>query len=383
MRSVRPPYAANARRRVTRAAVAGTLLLGAAACADLLVTPGESVEPDALLFVSNRAAPAGSLDVFRMRADGSEVVNLTRHPVPIYRGLSLSPDGRRFLVNTDRDGCYGVWAMNVDGSDARQLTHVAGRNDRCNYFPRYSPDGTMIVLTSSRGGSWSTWVMNADGSDPREIAAALQQTSPGQTWSGGWTPQGRVVIAHIPADSTSVVGRGTYTVLPDGTDLRPLLNDPSDDAPRWSPDGSTIAFHRMEGVPFVDLRPTVYLMSADGTGERKLADLPGSSSFAGAEIWENDHDPWSPDGSRLVFRNQQPGSVALHVVNADGTGLRRLTEPALEARFNGWSPDGLRIAFTGTTGGVADVYVINVDGTGLTNLTRGAGSSSAAIWVPR
>jgi Tol biopolymer transport system component len=378
MRRSRTTCVAAQRIGRARAALAAGLLLGSAACADLLVTPGGPADPDELLFMSGRNAPQGMLDIFRMRADGTEAVNLTNHPTRVYRGITFSPDGRRILFNSDRGPCYEIWVMDIDGSDARRLTSLEGRYDRCNYYPRYSPDGSLIAFTSSRGGSWSTWVMNPDGSDPREVTAALQQASPGRTLSDGWTPDGRVVFWHEPRDSPSPVSAGTYTVLPDGSDLRRLLRLARDWQPLWSPDGSTIAFTRYE-----DDLSVLYVMAPDGTGERKLAHLPGSSDFAGEWVWDNDHDPWSPDGSRLVFRNVQPGAVALYVVGADGTGLRRLTEPDLAARFNGWSPDGRRIAFTGTTTGVADVYVMNVDGTGLTNLTRATGRGSAAIWIPR
>ena len=68
---------------------------------------------------------------------------------------------------------------------------------------------------------------------------------------------------------------------------------------------------------------------------------------------------WSPDGQKVAF----DGNGDLYVMNADGSGLRRLTRNPACDRGPAWSPDGRKIAF----GGNGHIFVINVDGSGSGN----------------
>jgi len=79
----------------------------------------------------------------------------------------------------------------------------------------------------------------------------------------------------------------------------------------------------------------------------------------------------------------------LHVVNADGTGLKRLTDHSAFSNDNtydgvaGWSPDGRKILFVGVRDYGTDIYTINPDGTGETNLTRSPSLvETGARWSP-
>lgn len=128
-----------------------------------------------------------------------------------------------------------------------------------------------------------------------------------------------------------------------------------DEQPRWSPDGQRIAFKSTRGGPNYNL----YLMNADGTGVRRLTNHGG-----------NDHDPaWLPDGESMVFtsdRDRGPGRYDLYRLwLADGS-IERLTN-----FFQGYafmpnvSPDGNWVAFVATTfpfdGGYANqVHVLEL-----------------------
>ena len=75
-------------------------------------------------------------------------------------------------------------------------------------------------------------------------------------------------------------------------------------------------------------------------------------------------DPaWSPDGRRIAFRRFEESARVnsdLYVVNADGSGLRRLTRNAAKLRWFAWSPDGRTIAFLRN----GEVYIVKADGMG-------------------
>ena len=87
---------------------------------------------------------------------------------------------------------------------------------------------------------------------------------------------------------------------------------------------------------------------------------------------------WSPDGRRIGFSHPSGDGLALFVMRADGTGVRRVTTPVTTPdggpsfdQAPAWSPDGTRLAFSSNrAGGEPDIWRVDVDGTHLTRLTR-------------
>ena len=85
-----------------------------------------------------------------------------------------------------------------------------------------------------------------------------------------------------------------------------------------------------------------------------------------------------------MFSSTRSGNGDLYLINADGTGTRRLTTSAGIDDAPTWSPDGsTRIAFTSIRGGNSDIYTVKADGTGTTRVTRHASVDATPDWVPR
>jgi TolB protein len=121
----------------------------------------------------------------------------------------------------------------------------------------------------------------------------------------------------------------------------------------------------------------LHIVPADGSEPRRLT--PEDSEIAGAETGP----AWSPDGQRLVFVGYVKDGVDLFVINADGSGLRNLTNQPAHYIQPSWSPDGSRIAFVNSTNDYASIAVINADGSGMRELTRSEGVyDSAPTWSP-
>ena len=76
-----------------------------------------------------------------------------------------SPDGQQIAFTSSRDGDDEIFAVNVDGSNLRQLTD----NNAKDTSSAWSADGLQIVFSSDRDGDWEIYVMNADGSDVRQL----------------------------------------------------------------------------------------------------------------------------------------------------------------------------------------------------------------------
>jgi Tol biopolymer transport system component len=127
----------------------------------------------------------------------------------------------------------------------------------------------------------------------------------------------------------------------------------------------------------------IYKMNADGSGVTRLTT---NKAEDGAAVW-------SPDGKKIAFESSRAGNWEIYVMNSDGGAPTRLTNNPAKDLQPAWSPDGKKIAFVSARGsrynnGYA-IYVMNVTGSGVTRLTiqcqsslfSGCGESSPA-WSP-
>ncbi len=118
----------------------------------------------------------------------------------------------------------------------------------------------------------------------------------------------------------------------------------------------------------------IYVVNADGSGLKRL------TSDRGADL-----DPsWSPDGRRIAYRHESGGgdaSAEIYVMNADGSQKRNLTRRPGQDYSPAWSPDGKRIAYAALRGdGPPRIWVMRTDGSGQRRVSRLAGEYPA--WSP-
>ena len=145
--------------------------------------------------------------------------------------------------------------------------------------------------------------------------------------------------------------------------------------PSWSPDGRRLVFESARHG-----NTELYVINADGTGERRLTHSPSNVV--------NSHPSWSPDGGSIVFDSFRDGAFHLYVIRPDGSGERRLTQGDAAgvqefARHPEWSPDGGLIAFDSRRDGNGEYYVIQPDGSGLRRLTSTPDAhESHPAWTP-
>jgi Tol biopolymer transport system component len=247
----------------------------------------------------------GNTDVYSVLPSGHALRRLTDDPgfdaCPAY-----SADGEQITWC----GPGGIWLMNQDGTDKRQLTTFGT-------FPDFSPDGTKIAFNGAPSGSTNVdvWVIDADGSNLTQLT-----TAPGPDRFPVWSPDGTKIVFQSVRTGISQV----WAMNADGSDQTQLTFDlvPKDQVPEWSPNGTRIAFVGQTHPTGGD----IWIMNADGSDAHAITS--GADKLGTA---------WSPDGSQIATLDWPSRTV--EIMNADGTDTHAVHPRGIQF-VPGWQPRG-------------------------------------------
>ena len=199
----------------------------------------------------------------------------------------------------------------------------------------------------------SLWVMDADGENHRRLMRYTPTHGPAIEWS----PDSRYLVME---------SNEGLVVAVDGSGRRQLSQSGAGWVyyPKWSPDGSRVAFSREDG----DFNMDIYTVDVESGETTRLTTHPRADS----------HPEWSPDGSRLAFaRRGRTGG--LFVMDADGTNVSRIIGGVYGQPE--WSPDGSWVA-TSDGPETRDIWVAAVDGTQVANITHSGADELQISWSP-
>jgi Tol biopolymer transport system component len=198
----------------------------------------------------------------------SDSVKTASAPVFSPKGDKIAFGFGLFFQKRVGPGKADIAMINSDGSHLKILTDGSGNFG----FPSWSPDGKKIVYRASGGKTEGLFIVDVE----TRMIDTLTRDSPDNF--PGWSPKGDLIAFTSKRDGDYDI----YTIQPDGRGLKRLTNTPGNDAhSAWSPDGEWIAFSSARGG-FKDesvlhpLNPQPYgeihIMKADGTDVRMLTD---------------------------------------------------------------------------------------------------------------
>ncbi len=207
--------------------------------------------------------PLYPYNIFTANADGTGLRKITDNPKYDAEPV-VSPDGRKIVFGSQREGNFDVYIMNADGSDVRRLTDRYGYNGG----PWFSPDGRKIV--------WRAWYPETDAEKAQ--------------WKDSM--ENNYILAY-PLD--------LWVMDADGSHKKMILhNGATNFAPSWHPDGRRIIFASNRDDWRADIKQyghnfELYLINIDGTGLERITYNTVFDSFP----------MFSPDGTKLVWASNR------------------------------------------------------------------------------
>jgi TolB protein len=301
----------------------------------------------------------------------------------IYRGATTDADARRLAhqfaddiiarlsgglpgiaqtqiayVST-KSGNKEIWAMDYDGSNQHQLTHLKS----IALTPRWSPDASHVAFTcyvAFRGITSPQICIYSTASD-RLIAFPRYR---GTNSSPAWSPDG----GQMAFMSSQGGDPQIYISDADGSHLHKMTFSAGvSTSPAWNPKtGKQIIFVSDRGG-----EPVLYLANSDGSNVEKL-DMPDMGYVV---------DPaWSPNGQLLAFSWRRPsGNFDVYIMDIVSRQLVELTRDAGRNERPSWAPDGRHIVFESTRSGTRQIWTVLADGSQPKQLTY-EGQNESPNW---
>lgn len=266
-----------------------------------------------------------------------------------------SPDGTRLLFENDTNGSLDLYTVRADGTDHRRLT-THPYND---VVPRWSPDGTQIVFSRRTPGastSSTLHVVSADGSSERPILEPR-----GFDYDAAWTRDGTEILFSCDRFARQFDLCITKT---DGSNVRSIATLGALAQARPSPDGSHVAMYGfdtsqsiyvapLDGSVLLKLTPAFSALSFDWSPDgRQLVMQTATDKFRihrvnrdGTDLRELGQDSvsltvprWSPDGAWIMYVRNHPIDQQVWIMRADGSSARSLTEGYAYKLNPVWNP---------------------------------------------
>ena len=364
-----------------------------------------SIAPDGKTFLY---CAGEKRNIFLQRVDGRNAINLTKDSSIEDTEPAFSPDGSQIVFRSERDG-GGLFVMGATGESVRRISDFG-------FNPSWSPDGKSIVCATenvvfspqARSVNSEIWVIDVATGRKRLVLNSQRPAQP------AWSPHGNRIAFFGLGDNSR---RDIYTIDATAKNAKPkpLMEDVATDwNPIWSHDGGYIYFGSDRGGTMNLWRMAVDEQTGDPRGEAEpiplptrfaghfsisqddqhiaymsletasairrapLGDVRGTDLMSGSFLMFNFE--FSPDGKLLAFSNFGIRED-LFIANADGSGLRQVTNDAPRDRSPTWTPDGKHLVFySNRAGNRYEIYKINLDGSGLTPMSE---AMKESLWFPK
>jgi TolB protein len=243
--------------------------------------------------------------------------------------------------------------MNLDGSSLRVLASgvldpVNWRNNLHLEKPVLSPDRRLIAYVA-RGDTSDIYVMNVDGTQPMNITGTTQQDE----WNPTWTTDGTGIVYRSKQSHISHTEVLWMVMRFDGSQVKEISEFEADRLTNRS--GKVVKIMRGEFSGRYISFPDITIYNADGSASKTLTDNWRRPANHKVNYYEA---RLSPDAKRIAFMRQNKMSQELWIMNADGTGQRRLADTGTFRSAPVFTPDSKAIVYAAKQSGDDEIFIV-------------------------
>lgn len=359
-----------------------------------------STTRDGTLYFTRSSVDGRESLIYRARRMGEgyaepEVLGPEVNAGPMQYNAFIDPDERYLILcapgRADSRGGTDYYVVFRDQED--RWSEPVNLGDEVNtaadaeFSPYVSPDGRYFFFMSTRRRPDASlpdslsmdflrrFRTEPEGGNPAIYwmdASFIEELRPAEAGEGG--DEDGVIAFYSDRDGDPEI----YVMAADGTGQRRVTRHPGwDVGPSLSPDRRHIAFlssrDDVGGEP-PEFAWEIYVVNVDGTDLQRLTRTPGGE----------DHVAWSPDGSRISYNVDSDGDgfQEIWVMGADGSGARRISQGDYNDQWASWSPDGMRLVYASDREGGLDLWMMDADGGAQTRLTRDPRPEIFPEWGP-
>jgi eukaryotic-like serine/threonine-protein kinase len=226
-------------------------------------------------------------------------------------GLSISPDGRWLVFDSNRNGNQDIWRMPLDGGTPPELLS-AGPEDE--FQPAYSPDGSIVGFHAARSGSTrDLYVVPSAGGRRSRIGVQTENNL-----APRFSPDGLSVLFSEWGVGESFIHIARRPARDSGwSRTTPLFTIPATGVADWSPDGRWIAYLQ---------RTRLVRVTAEGKNPRTLANFPADFAAFSAH-WSEDsrsvyYSGLKVDGRYVIYEVPSAGGRTREVAHSEGASYQ-------------------------------------------------------------
>jgi len=268
-------------------------------------------------------------NLLKAQSSGYKEVQLTNNAFD-NRYASYNESGDRIIFESNRDGHWQIYSMDINGNDQKRLV-ISAANDR---RPTWHPYKNIILFESDRSGTNELYILDLNKELLRKIPIQLNAD---KTFAQ-FAPNGKQVVFCVQEHPDNF---NIYIVSHKGRRLKKVIDNSFGNLyPRYSPKGDNIVYFSNKNIQ--NKNDVIYVFNIITKSQSRLT-------------YFKDHSfcpTWSNNGRRIAYVNSvKDNRPEIYIMRNDGSHKQRITFNENGDTLPNWSPKDINLLITGYRNG--------------------------------